>query len=132
MRRFSVALLLVGALGCSGSDRTPEEQRLEVFEKVESASGPSAARDVEQLEEWSGRNVTLVGIFNHLNFKHGVLELKSGLKVYLPHFDLFMEGDDWFKYIGKKCWAQGVLHTYTKNIEGYRGPSLELSDFSGP
>jgi len=52
--------------------------------------------------------------------------------VYLPHFDLFMEGDDWFKYVGKKVWARGILHTYTKNIEGYRGPSLELNDFAGP
>src|SRR5437773_2117373 len=65
-------------------------------------------------------------------FKHGILRLQSGLKVYLPHFDLFMEGDDWFKYVGKRCWARGILHTYTKNIEGYRGPSLELNDFSGP
>ncbi len=131
MRQAAIALLLVLA-GCSGSGKTEEQQRLEVFEKVESASGPSAAQDVEQLEEWSGRDITLVGIFNHLHHKHGVLTLKSGLKVYLPHFDLFMEGDDWFKYIGKKCWAKGILHTYTKNIEGYRGPSLELNDFSGP
>jgi len=88
---------------------------------------------IEWLENYlSGQNITLVGTFDHLNFQHGIIRLPSGLKVYLPHFDKFMEGDDWFKYIGKRCWAKGRLHTYTKNIEGYRGPSLELNDFSGP
>ncbi|MBI3854126.1 MAG: hypothetical protein HY293_00380 [Planctomycetes bacterium] len=131
MRQILIAILALSA-GCGGITKTPEEERAEVFMAAESASGPSASRDVEQLEAWSGKNIALVGVFDHLNFKHGILKLPSGLKVYLPHFDLFMEGDDWFKYIGKKCWAKGILHTYTKNIEGYRGPSLELNDFSGP
>ena len=132
MRSFAAALCIVVVAGCGGGGKTPEQERAEVFEKAESASGPSASRDVEQLEAWSGKNITLVGRFDHLNFKHGIITLPSGLKVYLPHFDNFMEGDDWFKYIGKRCYATGILHTYTKNIEGYRGPSLELNDFSGP
>jgi hypothetical protein len=132
MRSIIVAVLIAFAAACSGGQKTEEQVRVEVFEKEESASGPSAARDVEQLEAWSGQTITLVGTFDHLNFQHGILRLPSGLKVYLPHFDKFMEGDDWFKYIGKRCWAKGRLHTYTKNIEGYRGPSLELNDFSGP
>ena len=132
MRPISIAFLVAFAAGCGGGQKTEEETRAEVFEKEASASGPSAARDVEQLEAWSGQTITLVGTFDHLNFQHGILRLPSGLKVYLPHFDKFMEGDDWFKYIGKRCWAKGRLHTYTKNIEGYRGPSLELNDFSGP
>ena len=132
MRRFSIAVLLVVAAGCGGAPKTEEQTRSEVFEKADSASGPSAARDVEQLEAWSGQTIWLTGTFNHLNFQHGVLTLPTGLKVYLPHADHFLEGDDWFKYIGKRCWAKGRLHTYTKNIEGYRGPSLELIDFSGP
>jgi hypothetical protein len=132
MRPISIALLVAFAAGCGGGQKTEEQARADVFEKEESASGPSAARDVEQLEAWSGQTITLVGTFDHLNFQHGIIRLPSGLKVYLPHFDKFMEGDDWFKYIGKRCWAKGRLHTYTKNIEGYRGPSLELNDFSGP
>jgi hypothetical protein len=130
MRRVLIALLALA--GCSGIEKTPEESREEVFKREDTPSGPSASQDVEQLERWSGKNITLTGIFEHLNFKHGILKLQSGVRVYLPHFDNFMQGDDWFKYIGKKCWAQGILHTYTKNIEGYRGPSLELNDFSGP
>jgi len=131
MRQIAAALLLLAA-GCGGPVKTPEQERAEVFQRAESASGPSASLDVEQLEAWSGKHITLVGRFDHLNFKHGIITLPSGLKVYLPHFDSFMLGDDWFKYIGQKCYAYGRLHTYTKNIEGYRGPSLELSDFSGP
>jgi hypothetical protein len=131
--RYIAFALAVACAGCtSGGPQTEEEERAQVFEASYAPSGPSSAQDFEQLEAWSGQRITLVGTFEHLNFKHGVLRLQSGLKVYLPHFDLFMEGDDWFKYIGQRCWAKGILHTYTKNIEGYRGPSLELNDFSGP
>jgi hypothetical protein len=129
--RYIAFVLAAACAGCSGGGpKTPDEERAQVFEATYAPSGPSSAR--EQLEAWSGQHISIVGTFDHLNFKHGILKLESGLKVYLPHFDLFMEGDDWFKYIGQRCWAKGVLHTYTKNIEGYRGPSLELNDFSGP
>ena len=131
MRRFLLFALLLSA-GCSEAPKTREEQLMEVFAKEDVPGGPSSAADVEQLEAWSGQTISLVGTFDHLNFKHGVVILHSGLRVYLPHFDLFMEGDDWFKYIGKRVWARGILHTYTRNIEGYRGPSLELNDFAGP
>jgi len=132
MRRILLMALLLAAAGCSGSPKTHDEQMGDVFAKESAPSGPSSAADVEQLEAWSGQTISLVGRFDHLNFKHGIIILASGLRVYLPHFDNFMEGDDWFKYIGQKVWARGILHTYTKNIEGYRGPSLELNDFSGP
>ncbi len=131
MVRSMIAILLLAAVGC-GAAKTKEEQLDDVFAKESAPSGPSSAADVEQLEAWSGKSISLVGKFDQLNFKHGVLILASGLKVYLPHFDLFMEGDDWFKYIGQKVYCHGILHTYTKNIDGYRGPSLELNDFAGP
>ena len=130
MRRTFIAVLLALA-GCA-HEQTEEETRQSVFQKEEVPGSPSYAADVEQLEAWSGRKISLVGTFEHVNFKTGILKLESGLKVYLPHFDLFMEGDDWLKYVGQRCWANGILHTYTKNIDGYRGPSLELFDFSGP
>jgi len=130
MRRLRLAVLLL-ATGCS-EPKTHEQQMEDVFAKESVPSGPSSAADVEQLEAWSGQTISLVGTFDHLHFKHGVIILASGLRVYLPHFDGFMEGDDWFKYIGKRVWARGVLHTYTKNIDGFRGPSLELNDFAGP
>jgi len=132
MRCLLLAAVLFASAGCGGVAKTHEEQMEDVFAKESAPSGPSSAADVEQLEIWSGQTISLVGKFDHLNYKHGVIILASGLKVYLPHFDLFMEGDDWFKYVGKKVWARGILHTYTKNIEGYRGPSLELNDFAGP
>ncbi len=131
MRRL-LTLALALAAGC-GTPKTPEEEaRDRVFQKEAAASGPSSAQNIEQLEAWSGKSITLAGTFSHLNFKHGILTLPSGLRVYLPHFDQYLHGDDWFKYIGQKCYASGILHTYTRNIDGYRGPSLELSDFSGP
>jgi len=131
MRQIAVALLIV-AVGCNTQAKTPEQERAEVFAAAETPSGPSACKDIEQLEAWSGKYITLVGRFDHLNFKHGIITLPSGLKVYIPHFDQKLLGDDWFKYIGQKCYAYGRLQTFTKNIEGYRGPSLELYDFSGP
>jgi len=131
MRRISWTVLLLAAAGC-GAPETHEERVEAVFAKESAPSGPSSAADVEQLEAWSGQTISLVGRFDHLNFQHGIIILASGLRVYLPHFDHFMEGEDWFKYVGQKVWARGILHTYTKNIDGYRGPSLELNDFAGP
>lgn len=132
MRRALAAALFLAAAGCSSPEESHDQVLQDVFSKESAPSGPSSATDVEQLEAWSGQTISLVGRFDHLNFKHGVLILQSGLRVYLPHFDLFMEGDDWFRYVGQKVWARGILHTYTKDIEGYRGPSLELNDFVGP
>jgi hypothetical protein len=132
MRRVLIALALFASAGCGSDEPSREQQIRDVFANESAPSGPSSAQDIEQLEAWSGKTISLVGRFEHLRFTHGVLVLKSGLRVYLPHFDQFMEGEDWFKYVGQKCWAYGILHTYTKDIDGYRGPSLELSDFSGP
>lgn len=55
----------------------------------------------------------------------------SGPIIYLPHFDSFKQGDDWFKYVGRRCTASGILHTYTKDIPGYQGPSLLIDSFTG-
>ena len=64
--------------------------------------------------------------------RNGVNQAVQGReRVVLPGFFASI-ALDWFKYVGRKVWARGILHTYTKNIEGYRGPSLELNDFSGP
>jgi len=132
MRRALIAATLLAFAGCSSSEPTRDQQIRDVFANESAPGGPSSAQDIEQLEAWSGQYVKIVGRFEHLHFQHGVIVLKSGLRVYLPHFDQFMKGDDWFRYVGQKCYAYGVLHTYTKDIDGYRGPSLELSDFSGP
>jgi len=132
MRRVLIVVTVLAAAGCSSSEPTREQQIRDVFANESAPSGPSSAQDIEQLEAWSGQYVKIVGRFEHLHFQHGVIVLKSGLRVYLPHLDQFMKGDDWFRYVGQKCYAYGVLHTYTKDIDGYRGPSLELSDFSGP
>ena len=59
------------------------------------------------------------------------MRLPSGLRVWLVHFDLFARGDDWLAYVGKPCIASGVLHTYTRDIEGYRQVRLEVREFSG-
>src|SRR5262245_51220377 len=115
MRPIALAVFVVVAggttlltTGCGSPEKTPEQQRAEVFMKAESASGPSASVDFEQLEAWSGKYITLVGRFEHLNFKHGIIVLPSGLKVYIPHFDQHLQGDDWFKYLGKRCYASGI------------------------
>src|SRR5579862_8551763 len=132
MRYLLLAAGFLAVAGCSSPEASHDQMIQDVFATESAPSGPSSAKDVEQLEAWSGQDIALVGKFDHLNFKHGVVILQSGLRVYLPHFDHFMEGYDWFKYVGQKVWARGILHTYTKDIEGYLGPSLELNDFAGP
>ena len=95
------------------------------------AGSPSAAKDARDLEAWNGKEITLSGIFEQDRGIHGIVKLSSGLRVWLPHFDLFDRGDDWFRYVGKPCSASGVLHTYTVDVDGHRTIRLEVTDFSG-
>ena len=84
----------------------------------------------EDADRHSGETVTIEGTFGHIDRTHGIVKIDGGLWIYIPHFDLFKRGDDWEKYDGKRCSATGVLHTYTKDIPGYRGPSLQITSFS--
>jgi hypothetical protein len=95
------------------------------------ASGVSASQGYEDLEKYSGQSVTLEGTLYHDRAIHGIVQLDSGLRIHIPHFDQFMTGVDWFKYVGHRCWATGILHTWTKNLDGYHHATLEIRNFSG-
>ena len=138
MRRFGWALCL--AAGCGSSDPAPatydpgpkSAPAVPAAEAAEApSSGPSAARDAGELNAWNGRRITLTGVFESDRAIHGIVRLHSGLRVWLPHFDLVMRGDDWLKYVGKPCSVSGVLHTYVKDIDGHRQPRLDEIEFSG-
>lgn len=124
MRPFAAVALVFAAAACRpAQDRT------------EPATAASAIdfKDASDLEPLSGQSITIEGIFSHINNgEHGVLTLEGGLRIYLPHFNLFKRGDDYYKYVGKPCVARGVLHTYTRDIDGYRGPNIQLAEFYGP
>ena len=55
----------------------------------------------------------------------------DSLHHFLARFDHIRRGDDWLAYVGKPCEAYGILHTYTRDIDGYRNPRLEVKEFSG-
>ena len=140
MRR-ALALLLLAAPGCSSVEEDepagytsgavrPNEIKPEAL-PAPSAGSPSAARDAKELEPWNGREVSLQGIFESDRAIHGVVKLASGLRVWLVHFDHLLRGDDWLAYVGRPCVAYGILHTYTRDIDGYRQPRLEVKEFSG-
>jgi hypothetical protein len=109
MRSISIAIVLALAVGCGGGQKTEEQARAEVFEKAESASGPSAARTSSSSRPGRARTSPWSAPSTTSTSSTGSSGSPAGLKVYLPHFDKFMEGDDWFKYIGKRCWAKGRL-----------------------
>lgn len=131
-----MAALALAAGGCSsGATVATSQPNLAPAEmKNVQVSGPSAAREYGDLDAWNGHEVTLTGTFHAKNVraKHGVLTLASGLRVSIPHFDQFQKGNDWFRFNGRVCQATGVLHTYTRNIDGYRMPTLQLTSFAGP
>lgn len=138
MRRFAWVFCL--AAGCAASE--PEPATYDPGPKADPAlpaadapeapsSGPSAAKEARELDAWNGRRITLTGVFESDRAIHGIVRLHSGLRVWLPHFDLVMRGDDWLKYVGKPCSVSGVLHTYVKDIDGHRQPRLDGIEFSG-
>lgn len=138
MRR-SIALLLLAGCSSSGGSSQEEDWKKEdknplrpaTVSSAPSAGSPSAARDAKDLDPWNGQEVSLEGVFESDRAIHGVIKLASGLKVWLVHFDHIRRGDDWLAYVGKPCSASGILHTYTRDIDGYRHPRLEVKDFSG-
>jgi hypothetical protein len=121
--------LLVAAVLLSGCSSAPHPERS--IPSSGTLSGPSATRDVADLDPWNGREVTLEGTFDHVRAIHGLIRLDSGLTILVNHFDLFARGEDWLKHVGKRCAAAGILHTYTKNVENYHGPRLEIFEFTG-
>jgi hypothetical protein len=127
MRSAWIGILLLA--GCASPESEPYAASTAVLERP--ASGPSAARDVADLEPWDGREVTLYGTFDHIRATHGIVRLPSGLRVVLRHFDLFARGTDWHRYLGNPCWATGRLTLYTRDVEGYHGPGLEVVEFQG-
>ena len=129
MRSPWVGILLLA--GCASPESEPEPYAASPAVLEGPASGPGAARDVADLEPWDGRVITLSGTFDHLRATHGVIRLPSGLRVVLRHFDLFARGTEWHRYVGNPCWATGRLTLYTRDVEGYHGPGLEVVEFQG-
>jgi hypothetical protein len=68
------------------------------------------------LDQYGGKRVQVEGRFNHVQGKGVMVTSDSGVLFNIPHFDLFRQGDDWFKYIGHRVSVGGVLHTYTKDV----------------
>jgi hypothetical protein len=136
--RFSLATacLFLAACGAEEIDESLEVQTVGAQVAVErepdlEVDGLSASTEVAQLEPFAGQEISLLGRLDHIRGIHGILVLKSGLKIYLPHLDQHLRGRDWFRWIGRPVTVSGILHTYTKDIEGYRGPSLEFRSLSG-
>ncbi len=129
--RLVAALLLLAPAACSSRERTAPAPA-EASPPPRPAAPGTGPADFAEMEKHNGRRVTLSGTFDHVRGQHGLLRLDSGLLVMLPHFDQFRRGDDWFRYVGKRCTASGVLHTAPREFEGFRGPSLEVESFRGP
>jgi hypothetical protein len=90
-----------------------------------------AFTDWGDIDRLSGQFITVEGVFHHIRGTHAYVDTGSGLYVYLPHFDLFRRDDAWLEYENKRVWVSGLLHSYTRDIPGYQGPSLELTSGSG-
>ena len=131
LRRAALLLVLSGCATSEEPEKKPGTDVSLTATYTPSAGSPSAAKDARELEIYNGKEITLHGVFEQDRGIHGIVKLASGLRVWLPHFDLFDRGDDWFRYVGKPCAASGVLHTYTVDADGHRHIRLEVTDFSG-
>jgi hypothetical protein len=123
----TAAFLLLALAACRS---TPPPSDGPAPEKVQHSSG-LAVKDWGDIEKFSGQFVLVEGKFDWIKGTHAMVTLDCELHVYLPHFDLFRRGDAWGEYVGKRVWVSGLLHTYTRDIPGYQGPSLELGEASG-
>ena len=117
-----------------GSSQEALRQPEEAIEEVINPTGASAATTYAELDPYNGGDITLTGVFTHeQKASRGILTLASGLRVAIPHVDQHLHGIDWFKYVGRVCTVDGVIHTYTMDVKGYRRePTLRPTDFLGP
>ncbi|MBI4563278.1 MAG: hypothetical protein HY716_01115 [Planctomycetes bacterium] len=110
-------------------DAAPEREDLPMVEERVPIQDPNEARDWGDLDRFAGQRVELTGTFDHIQGRLGVLTLRHGLVLYLPHFDLFKRGDDWFRYVGQQVRVGGVLHNYRLAGSGHEGPSVAVDFF---
>lgn len=89
----------------------------------------TTAGDWREIERYSGRQVTFQGQFDHIRGQHATVTLDSGLKLFIPHFDMYRRDQGWFDYVGRRVMAGGQLHTYTRDVPGYQGPSIDINTF---
>ncbi len=125
-----VVILALAAPGCRGGRTVApaDAPRSDI-----SYSGDRATRvlDWGDMERHRGTIVTVEGRFNHIRGEHGIVTLDSGLDVYIPNVHLYLRGQPWFDYIGRRVVAIGLLRTEGCEIPGYWGPSLNsVNSFS--
>ena len=108
-----------------------QEEILAVAAEVIVEEYPTDILTSADLDESDGYYISVTGRFSHSKYKHGILTLDNGLVLWLPHIDQFQKGDDWLRYVGHNCTAGGILQTSTLDIDGYRGPSIDLRSFYG-
>jgi len=117
MKTVSLLALLALAAGCASGGGTS------------GGSEPAEVKDRADLERFAGGYISIEGKFGHVETQHGTVTLRSGVIIYLPHFDLYKQGDDWLKYVGRSVRVEGILHTYATGIAGAPGPSLDVRSF---
>lgn len=93
------------------------------------SSEPAEVKDRADLERFAGGYISIEGKFGHVEAQHGTVTLRSGVVIYLPHFDLYKQGDDWLKYVGRIVRVEGILHTYATGVPGAQGPFIDLRSF---
>lgn len=129
-RWFLPALIVTFACaGCLGG-REPLADDLPVTSTAPTAGDISQLRDRGDLDGFAGKRVTAAGVFDQIGGRHGVLRLDSGLVLYLPHFDHFRKGDDWFRYVGRRVTVGGILHPEPGAVPGINGPAIAPETFS--
>lgn len=130
MTRLAPALLAALALsGCLG-DRARLADDMPVTTPADVAGDISQLRDRGDLDQFAGKRVTAEGVFDQVQGRHGLIRLDTGLVVYLPHFDHFRRGDDWFRYVGRRVTVGGILHPETGAVPGINGPAIAPETFA--
>ncbi len=126
---LAAALLVLGACSAKRGRLAPNPP---VTDEAPAGGDISGATNRDALDALAGRLVTAEGVFGQVGGRHGTLTLSSGLLLYIPHFDLFRRGDDWFKYVGQRVRVSGVLYADYTEVQGIRGPAIAPRSFQSP
>lgn len=127
MVRGSAALLLLALAACGvHGPVAPHENVLH--------QQPTLIRNRTDIDGLAGRYLYVDGILAEApapyKGTHAVLNLPTGVVLWLPNMGVKMAGRPWADHYAHPVRVAGILRASTDQIQGYTGPTIEIVDYA--
>lgn len=95
---------------------------------------PTLIRNRTDVDNLAGRYLCVDGFLTEAaapyKGTHAILNLPTGVILWLPNMGVKMSGRPWADDYGRRVRVAGILRASTDQIEGYTGPTVEIVDYA--